>query len=56
METPEQGVIIDEEGQLFLIANSGIVGGFEQLAPMADLQDGMFDCIVMKKNKHCRIH
>ncbi|MEX2104343.1 MAG: diacylglycerol kinase, partial [Bacilli bacterium] len=49
METAENGAIIDEEIQLFLIANRHSVGGFDALVPMADLQDGLLDCIVMKK-------
>ncbi|WP_339061054.1 diacylglycerol kinase [Tepidibacillus marianensis] len=38
-----------EEVMLFLIANSNSVGGFEKLAPNADLRDGLFDVIVLKK-------
>lgn len=41
--------VIDEEIMLFLVANSNSVGGFERLAPQADLSDGLFDCIVLKK-------
>ena len=43
------GLTIVEEVMLFLIANSNSVGGFEKLAPTADLQDGLFDVIVLKK-------
>lgn len=41
--------VIEEEMMLFLIANSNSVGGFEKLAPSADLSDGLFDVIVLKK-------
>ncbi|WP_315969615.1 diacylglycerol kinase [Numidum massiliense] len=40
---------IEETIMLFLIANSSSVGGFEKLAPEADLSDGLFDVIVVKK-------
>jgi len=40
---------IEEEVLLFLIANSNSVGGFEKLAPQADLSDGLFDVILLKK-------
>ena len=43
------GVVIDEEIMLFLIANSNSVGGFDRLAPQADISDGKLDCIVLKK-------
>jgi diacylglycerol kinase (ATP) len=43
------GQVIDEEIMLFLIANSNSVGGFEKLAPKAKMDDGLFDCIVLKK-------
>lgn len=40
---------IEEEAMLFLICNSNSVGGFEKLVPNADLNDGLFDCIVVRK-------
>lgn len=40
---------IREEILLFLICNSNSVGGFEKLAPVASLQDGLFDVVVVKK-------
>jgi diacylglycerol kinase (ATP) len=40
---------LDEEVMMFLIANSNSVGGFEKLAPNADLSDGLFDVFVLKK-------
>lgn len=43
------GVKVDEEIMLFLIANSRAVGGFDKLAPKADLSDGKLDCLVLKK-------
>lgn len=48
IETRDQ-VIIDDEIMMFLIANSHSVGGFDKLAPLADLSDGKFDCLVVKK-------
>ncbi|GAB7387723.1 diacylglycerol kinase [Bacillaceae bacterium] len=47
LETKEQ--VIEEDIMLFLIANSNSVGGFEKLVPTADLSDGLFDCLVVKK-------
>ncbi|WP_134699732.1 diacylglycerol kinase [Ammoniphilus sp. YIM 78166] len=41
--------IIDEEIMLFLIANSNSVGGMEKLAPFANLSDGKFDCLILRK-------
>ncbi|MBN6187751.1 diacylglycerol kinase [Aneurinibacillus sp. BA2021] len=43
------GQVIDEEIMLFLIANSNSVGGFEKLAPNAKMDDGLFDCIILRK-------
>lgn len=48
LETKNE-VLIDEEIMIFLIANSRSVGGFERLAPNADLSDGKLDLIVVKK-------
>jgi diacylglycerol kinase (ATP) len=48
IETRNQ-VMVDEEIMIFLIANSHSVGGFNRLAPRADLTDGKLDCIVVKK-------
>ncbi|WCK55115.1 diacylglycerol kinase [Aneurinibacillus sp. Ricciae_BoGa-3] len=47
IETDQQ--IIDEEIMLFLIANSNSVGGMERMAPNAKLDDGLFDCLILKK-------
>ncbi|TCS80584.1 diacylglycerol kinase [Tepidibacillus fermentans] len=44
-----EDMVYREEVMLFLIANSNSVGGFEKLAPYADLRDGLFDVIVIKK-------
>lgn len=41
--------VIDEEIMLFLVANSHSIAGFEKLAPNADLKDGYFDVLVVKK-------
>ncbi len=47
IRTEEQD--LHEEVMLFLIANSNSVGGFEKLAPDASLNDGLFDCLILKK-------
>lgn len=41
--------VIEEEIMLFLISNSNSVGGLEKLAPNADLSDGKFDCLIVRK-------
>ncbi|GAA4725886.1 diacylglycerol kinase [Brevibacillus fulvus] len=48
LETRDR-VVIDDEVMIFLVANSNSVGGFERLAPKAQLSDGKLDCIVVKK-------
>jgi len=40
---------IHEEIMLFLICNSNSVAGFEKLAPDAQLNDGMFDVVILRK-------
>lgn len=34
---------------LFLITNSSYVGGFDKMSPIAEIQDGYFDCMFIKK-------
>ncbi|BAU29825.1 diacylglycerol kinase (ATP) [Aneurinibacillus soli] len=41
--------IIDEEIMMFLVANSNSIGGFEKIAPNAKTDDGLLDCIVLRK-------
>jgi diacylglycerol kinase (ATP) len=41
--------LIDEEIMLFLVANSRWIGGFEKITPEADIKDGYFDVLVVKK-------
>ena len=41
--------VIDEEIMMFLVANSNSIGGFEKIAPNAKMDDGLLDCIVLKK-------
>jgi diacylglycerol kinase (ATP) len=43
------GEVWNEEVMLFLVANSTRVGGFDKLAPLADLSDGLFDVLLLKK-------
>ncbi|CAM3464132.1 diacylglycerol kinase [Marinicrinis lubricantis] len=40
---------VNGQFMLFLISNSNSVGGFEKLAPMATLDDGLLDVILLKK-------
>lgn len=40
---------IEGEFMLFLIANSNSVGGFEKLAPGAEIDDGMLDVLAVRK-------
>ena len=41
--------IIDEEVFLFLVMNSGKVGGFPRLVPYAQIDDGKLDLLIVKK-------
>lgn len=43
------GAVFEDEIMLFLVANSNSVGGFEKLAPDAEMDDGIFDLLVLKK-------
>lgn len=43
------GNVIDEDIMVFLVSNSNSVGGFEKLAPNANLSDGLFDLLILKK-------
>ncbi|GAQ18914.1 diacylglycerol kinase [Oceanobacillus picturae] len=43
------GTVIDEDIMLFLVANTNSVGGFEKLAPVASMDDGYFDLLILKK-------
>lgn len=40
---------LDEEIMLFLVANSRSVGGLDTIFPHADVQDGYFDVLIVKK-------
>ncbi|RKD31453.1 diacylglycerol/lipid kinase family protein [Thermohalobacter berrensis] len=40
----------NEEVLLFLITNSSSIGGFKRLAPLAKVEDGYLDCIIIKKS------
>lgn len=39
----------EEEFMLFLFANSNSVAGFDKLVPQASVNDGVFDCIALRK-------
>lgn len=43
------GKSVTEEIMMFLVANSNTVGGFDKLAPMAKIDDGLLDVILLKK-------
>src|SRR5699024_4172643 len=43
------GTVIEAEIMLFLVANTNFVGGFETLATDAQLDDGYFSVIILKK-------
>lgn len=43
------GEVFEDEIMLFLIANTNSVGGFEKIAPEAQINDGLFDLIILKK-------
>ncbi|PTX60788.1 diacylglycerol kinase (ATP) [Melghirimyces profundicolus] len=47
VETPDR--VVEEEILLLLIANSPSIGGFDQLAPHADISDGRLDVLVVRK-------
>lgn len=38
-----------DDYHLFLITNSSSVGGFDKMSPVAEVQDGYFDCIFLRK-------
>lgn len=50
VEVRANGKVWNEELMLFLVANSKIIGGFDKIAPYADLSDGLFDVILVKKS------
>ena len=41
--------ILETEAKMFMVTNTNRVGGFENIIPYADIQDGMLDLIVIKK-------
>ncbi len=43
------GKLFEGEIMLFLVCNTNSVGGFEKLAPKAELDDGMFDLLIIPK-------
>lgn len=43
------GTLFEDEIMLFLVANTNSVGGFEKLAPSAEMDDGLFDLLILKK-------
>ncbi|WP_066186246.1 MULTISPECIES: diacylglycerol kinase [Gracilibacillus] len=43
------GHIFEDEIMLFLVSNTNSVGGFEKLAPAAQMNDGYFDLLILRK-------
>lgn len=39
----------EDDYHLFMITNSSSVGGFDKMSPVAEIQDGYFDCIFLRK-------
>lgn len=39
----------EEDVLLFVISNGKSVGGFKKLSPTAEVQDGLLDCVIIKK-------
>jgi len=49
MRITADGFVIEEEVFLFLVMNSGKVGGFPRLVPYAQIDDGKLDLLVVNK-------
>lgn len=49
MRIQSREMTIDEEIMIFLVANSHSVGGLDKITPNAELNDGYFDVLVVKK-------
>ena len=43
------GKWFEDEIMLFLVSNTNSVGGFEKLAPNAEMDDGLFDLLILRK-------
>lgn len=41
--------VIEEPAKMFMVTNTNRVGGFENIIPLADIQDGLLDLIIIKK-------
>ena len=41
---------LDEEIVMFLITNTSSIGGFKKFAPFAEIEDGLLDCLIIKKS------
>lgn len=41
--------VIEEAAKMFMVTNTNRVGGFENIIPLADIQDGLLDLIIIKK-------
>lgn len=50
IEVRANGHVWDEELMLFLVANSHVFGGFDKFVPHADVSDGLFDVLLVRKS------
>lgn len=41
--------VLNEDAKMFMVTNTNRVGGFENIIPLADIQDGLLDLIIIKK-------
>lgn len=41
--------VIEEDAKMFMVTNTNRVGGFDNIIPLADIQDGLLDLIIIKK-------
>ncbi|WP_188207206.1 diacylglycerol kinase [Alkalibacillus aidingensis] len=48
MRIEYDGKVLDDDIMLFLVANTNSIGGFEKLAPNAEIDDGYFDLLILK--------
>lgn len=40
----------EEDVMLFLVSNSTSIGGFRKIAPFAEIEDGLLDCLIITKS------
>lgn len=47
-----EGEISEGMFNLFIISNSPTIGGFDRLVPLAEMQDGLLDCVFIKASEN----